>query len=168
MMCRDRFRIELTATDIKYYINGFLYFEDGNWPAGRQIDMSAGPWYVYDTDWEDTHTSPAFRYHWDNFSVNPHQANGQFTVPSAAPNFCLGQPMNVCADSATPTPVPTSPAATATVRAVPTNTTIPVATSTPVMVSVTSTPVVSGCSAVLTLNGTPTVYTRQMSECANQ
>lgn len=151
MVCRDRFRIELTASDLKYYVNGFLYFEDGNWPASRQIDpaqVANGQWYVYATDWEDTHNSPAFRYHWDNFAVNPHKPDGTFTAPSAAPNFCLGQPGNVC-----PMVMPTAtvPAATSTaVPPTPTRTPVP-PTSTP-----TKTPTVApSATSTLTPTNTP-------------
>jgi hypothetical protein len=116
MMCRDRFRMELTASGLKYYVNGFLYFEDSNWPVSRQISASAlaGDWYVYASDWQDFHPNPAYRFHWDHFAVNPHNPDGSFTAPSAAPSFCLGQPNNTCPmGTPTNTPVP-QPTATRT------------------------------------------------------
>jgi hypothetical protein len=179
MVCRDRFRIELTASDLKYYINGFLYFEDGNWPASRQIDPNAianQQWYVYAADWEDTHPSPAYRFHWDNFVVNPHNPDGTFRAPSAASNFCLGQPGNVCPMTmATATPVvstPVPPTSTAvpptnTATATPTRTVTPAATSTTVPATATSVPD-GTCSVVGSLNGTPTTYTRPLVFCTNQ
>jgi hypothetical protein len=108
MMCRDRFRIELTGSSIKLYVNGQLYGEDSNWPAEAQIDpavIASGQWYVYATDWQGNGDDAAYRFHWDNFVVNPHNPDGTFRAPSAAPNYCLGQPMNTC-EMGTPPPAP--------------------------------------------------------------
>ena len=121
MMCRDRFRMEITANGMSVYVNGHLSFQEIGWPAGHQIDPNAiasGQWYVYDVNWEALGTQPAYRWHWDNFTVNPHNPDGTFRAPTAAPNFCLNAPMQVCPDTS-PTSTPT-PAAQATATATPT------------------------------------------------
>lgn len=161
MMCRDRFRIELTATSLTLYVNGHLYFQDANWPAGHQIDPAAiasGQWYVYATDWQGgTSANTAFRYHWDRFAVNPHNPDGSPMAPSAVPNFCLGQPGNVCMSSmATNTPVANTP--------LPTNTAVP-PTGTPVS---SPTAVVDTCAVLALANGQQQTYTRPLSFCTNQ
>jgi len=119
MNCRDRFRMELTHTSLKVYVNGALYGQDLNWPARNQIPATWGtasdPLYVYFSDWEVRPTAPAYRFHWDQMRVNPHNADGTFAAPSAAPNFCLGQPNNTCmagmptATAVPPTLVPPTP-----------------------------------------------------------
>jgi hypothetical protein len=151
MMCRDRFRMELTKSGLKYYVNGFLYFEDSNWPAARQISDAAlaGDWYVYAADWQDTHPSPLYRFHWDHFAVNPHNPDGSFTAPSAAPSFCLGQPNNTCpmgAPTQTPQPPTNTPVAQPTNTPVvpPTATTVPNTPVPPTSVPATNTPVPPG------------------------
>jgi hypothetical protein len=131
MMCRDRFRMELRHDGLKVYVNGALYLEDSGWPARNQIPAqwgtSAQPLYVYFADWQDRPTQAAYRFHWDNMAINPHNPDGSFRAPSAAPNFCLGQPGNTCMG----TPAPTATASpTVAPGASPTATPTPAATAT--------------------------------------
>jgi hypothetical protein len=100
MMCRDRFRLELSQNGLVAYVNGQRYFEDSGWPARNQLPAAmvngSTPVYVYLSDWEDTPNQPAYRFHWQRFAVNPHNANGTIVAPSAAPSFCSDQPHNTC------------------------------------------------------------------------
>jgi hypothetical protein len=128
MNCRDRFRLELNRNGLTAYVNGALYFQDTGWPTRNQLPAAWGtatdPLYVYFSDWEDRPTAPSYRFHWDRAAVNPHNVDGTFTAPSAAPNFCLGAAGNTCPmGTATSTPIPPS--------AAPTNTPTPSATPTP-------------------------------------
>jgi hypothetical protein len=108
MMCRDRFRLELSQNGLVAYVNGQRYFEDSGWPARNQLPTSitngSTPVYVYLSDWEDTPNQPAYRFHWQRFAVNPHNADGTIVAPSVAPSFCLGQEHNTCGMSVAPAP----------------------------------------------------------------
>jgi hypothetical protein len=108
MMCRDRFRMELRRDGLKVYVNGALFLEDSGWPARNQLPAQWGtaaePLYVYFADWQDRPNQPAYRFHWDNLAVNPHNPDGSLRGPNAAPNFCLGQPGNTCMDVQMPPP----------------------------------------------------------------
>jgi len=167
MVCRDRFRMELTQSSLDLYVNGHLYFEDANWPASSQIDPNAianGQWYVYAVDWQgNTSVNDAFRFHWDNFAVNPHNADGTFTAPSAAPGFCYGQPNSTCMSGMTP--VPTSAPTSTAVAPTATSTVTPTPTGTP---TATSTPGAGTCTVQASLNGVVSTYTRPLSFCTNQ
>src|SRR5262245_14231082 len=109
MMCRDRFRMELKRDGVKVFVNGALYMEDSGWPARNQLPAQWGtdaePLSVYFADWQTRPTQPAYRFHWDNLAINPHNPDGSLQAPGAAPNFCLGQPGNTCMDGA-PMPAP--------------------------------------------------------------
>ena len=120
MMCRDRFRIELSQNGMVAYVNGQRYFEDSGWPARNQLPsaMATGqPVYVYMSDWEVRPNAPAYRFHWDRMAINPHDADGSISDPTASPSFCLGQPNQTCMAMSTPTPgatlVPPTPTETA-------------------------------------------------------
>lgn len=165
MLCRDRFRIELTSNSMTMYVNGHLYFQDSGWPVARQIPASVlnGQWFVYATDWQSNPQAPAYRFHWQRFAVNPHDSAGNPVGPSAAPSFCLGQPGNTCmAGMATNTPVPV---ATATNTPVPAVTATSTATAT---ATATNTPAPQTCTVQAKLNGVDTTYTRPASVCTNQ
>jgi hypothetical protein len=112
MMCRDRFRLELSQNGLVAYVNGGLYFQDTGWPTRNQLPATVAngstPVYVYLSDWEDTPNQPAYRFHWQRLAINPHAPDGSMLPPSAAPSFCLGQPHNTC-DDMTPTTPPTTP-----------------------------------------------------------
>jgi hypothetical protein len=130
MMCRDRFRLELSQNGLVAYVNGGLYFQDTGWPTRNQLPATVAngstPVYVYLSDWEDTPNQPAYRFHWQRLAINPHAPDGSMLPPSAAPSFCLGQPHNTCDETAPGTPTNT-PAATNTPSA--TNTPTPTSTS---------------------------------------
>jgi hypothetical protein len=74
--CRDHFRMELTATSLKLFVNGGLYFEQSGLPANKALpnDLLTGDIYVYLSSSHVNHTAETIRYHWDNFLVNPTQA----------------------------------------------------------------------------------------------
>src|SRR5262249_21400703 len=132
MLCRDRFRLELRHDGVKVYVNGALYFEDSGWPARNQLPAQWGTaaqqLYVYFADWEDTPNQPAYRFHWPNTPLTPHTPDGSMRAPSAAPNFCLGQPGNTCMGTPMP-PATVSP--TVTPGASPTASATPVPSATP-------------------------------------
>jgi hypothetical protein len=106
MMCRDRFRLELSQDGLVAYVNGQRYFEDTGWPTRNQLPAGIAngstPVYVYMSDWEDRPNQPAYRFHWQRIAVNSHNADGTSMGPSAAPSFCLGQSHNTCDMPATP------------------------------------------------------------------
>ena len=73
--CRDKFRFEITKSSITLYVNGRLYMQDTNLPAGMQISdaMINSPVYVYFASWitdEKANRYPT-RFHWDRIAVNP-------------------------------------------------------------------------------------------------
>ena len=113
MMCRDRFRLELSQNGLVAYVNGQRYFEDSGWPERNQLPAAIAngstPVYVYMSDWQDTPNQPAYRFHWQRFAVNPHNPDGSIMAPSASPSFCLGQPHNTC-DMGAPAPAAAPPA----------------------------------------------------------
>src|SRR5262252_1899485 len=78
MMCRDRFRLELSQNGLVAYVNGQRYLEDSGWPARNQLPAAitngSVPVYVYMSDWEDKPNQPAYRFHWQRIAVNPHSA----------------------------------------------------------------------------------------------
>lgn len=113
--CRDRWRWEITNDRLTWYANGAKYMEHWDFaPAGRAaIDqLLTRPVYVYFGQFSYRIVGPA-RMHWDRIAINPKDANGNILPPSAAANFCLGQPNNTCPAGPTPTPCttncPTSP-----------------------------------------------------------
>jgi hypothetical protein len=151
MMCRDRFRLELTQDGLTAYVNGVLYFQDTGWPARNQlteaIASGSTPVYVYLSDWQATPSQPAYRFHWARLAINPHAGDGSLIGPSAAPSFCLGEPHNTChmasgaPSTKTPLPPTSTPAAADTPR--PTGTARPA--NTPASLGPeTSTPVAAG------------------------
>jgi hypothetical protein len=100
MFCKDRIRMELTKSSLTLYVNGHLYFEDGDWPAERQLPdsmVNGGQVYTYFSDWRARPTAQVYRFHWGHLAVNPHDpATGEITDPSASPFFCLGGQSNTC------------------------------------------------------------------------
>jgi hypothetical protein len=98
--CRDRFRFEFTKTSLTIFVNGYqwykidgLYARNPDTGADNRIpDSWFGPAgvHVYLTSWINGGQHTPHRWHWGRIAVNPH------TGPSAAPTFCLGQPMNTC------------------------------------------------------------------------
>jgi hypothetical protein len=151
--------MELTKDSIHLFVNGYpamfidgLYAQNPDTGADNRIPDA---WFQqgvrpYFTSWINGGQHSPTRWHWDRVAVNPHNPDGSFAAPSAAPSFCLGQPNNTCPDgqpigggggggnsSPTSTPTPTQTTGrgqpTATPTATPTRT--PMATATP-----TSTP----------------------------
>lgn len=68
-VCLDHFRLELTATSLKLYVNGGLYFEQSGIPA-LPDELLDGDIYVYLVSSHVNHLADTIRYHWDNFAIN--------------------------------------------------------------------------------------------------
>lgn len=158
--CFDRFRMELTKSSLTMYVNGHLYFQDAGWDAAHQLPdsmVNGGPVYAYFSDWRATPRSPAYRFFWERVAVNPHNPDGTLAAPSASDYFCLGQPLNTCADE-----LPATPTATvlSTSTALP-----PTATAT---ISPTPTQIADVCEVMVLVNGKPKAVTRPVIFCTNQ
>lgn len=82
MLCRDRFRLELTRSSLTLYVNGNKYFEQTGVPTFPDAFYN-GDLYVYFASVAVSHPAEVIRFHWDRVSVNPD------TPPSAAPGFRL-------------------------------------------------------------------------------
>jgi hypothetical protein len=78
--CRDRFRMEITATSVTLFVNGIKYFEQTGVPE-MPAELLNGNLYVYYGSMVAGHQAPVIRYHWDKLTVNTNQP------PSAAPGF---------------------------------------------------------------------------------
>jgi hypothetical protein len=120
--CMDRIRVEITRTSMVWYVNGARYFEDSGWDRLHQIPdaIFTQPVYAYFVDFQSIDSSQkSFRFHWGHLAVNPHQANGSFSAPSASAEWLE-------ANGGTPPPPTPTPAPAAT------STPVPAATSTPV------------------------------------
>ncbi|HNB51806.1 MAG TPA: hypothetical protein PK530_07675 [Anaerolineales bacterium] len=80
IVCRDRFRLELTQTSLTLYVNGIKYFEQTGIPPLPDALVNE-PVYVYFASIDWTHPADTIRYHWDYMTVNT------TLPPSAAPGF---------------------------------------------------------------------------------
>jgi hypothetical protein len=88
IMCRDRFRLELTKTSLTVYVNGYKYFEQTDLAPKYQIpDELLNNAYVYFTNWVNRPTAPAYRFHWDRVAINPKDKDGQPAAPTASPSY---------------------------------------------------------------------------------
>ncbi|HLJ69534.1 MAG TPA: hypothetical protein VKX16_19435 [Chloroflexota bacterium] len=106
MYCRDRFRIDMTPSQLSVYVNGQLFLQAtatantqiADLPKGQlfptQMLDGSTPLYTYVGDWmgsgAEHHPGLFVRYHFQHIAVNPG------TPPSASPSFCLGDPGNTC------------------------------------------------------------------------
>lgn len=81
-VCRDHFRLELTATSLKLFVNGGLYFSQTGFPAWAQLpdELLTGNIYVYLASTHVNHPADTIRYHWDNFFINPPQAAAKQSI----------------------------------------------------------------------------------------
>jgi hypothetical protein len=145
--CMDRIRVEITKTSMVWYVNGARYFEDSGWDSLHQIPdaLFTQPVYAYFVDFQTIDdTQQAFRFHWGRLAVNPHQANGSFTAPSASAEWLEangGTPPPPTATPVAPAATPTPPpAATSTPPPAATPTAPPAATATAMPTSVPATP----------------------------
>ncbi len=80
LKCRDRFRMELTATSLTIFVNGIKYFEQTDIPALPNA-LLEGDLYIYFGSMMTDQEALAIRFHWDRLAVNPN------APPSAAPGF---------------------------------------------------------------------------------
>jgi hypothetical protein len=99
-VCRNKFRLTLTATSFRLDVNGVRYFEQTGVPSmAALLDQ---PMYTYMSQSLWAAPSSVYRSHWDHFAVNP----------------------SLIGDVGTPTPTPT-PTVTATATPSPTVTPTP-------------------------------------------
>jgi hypothetical protein len=89
LLCRDRFRLELTRDRVAVFVNGQPYFEQSGIPPRYQFpdEFLHSDLYVYFTSWINRPLAAAYRCHWDRLAVNPSDASGAGLPPSAAPSF---------------------------------------------------------------------------------
>jgi hypothetical protein len=78
VLCRDRFRLELTATTLTLYVNGTKYFEQTGLPP-LPAALTSGDVFVYFNSMVVSHQADSVRFHWDRLAVNP------TTAPTPAP-----------------------------------------------------------------------------------
>lgn len=98
-VCRDHFRLELTATSLKLYVNGGLYFEQSGIPT-LPNELLTGDLYVYLASTQVNHPADTIRYHWDNFNVNPSStAEKQAQLFSPADTKACSIPSNETLDA---------------------------------------------------------------------
>jgi hypothetical protein len=89
-VCRDHFRLELTATSLKLFVNGGLYFEQSGIPP-LPNELLTGNIYVYLGNTQVNHPADTIRYHWDNLFINPDNSADEQSLlfnPATA-NVCL-------------------------------------------------------------------------------
>lgn len=84
LVCRMRFRMEVTKTSLSVYIQKLdstgaptgpmqLYLKDAGWDSAHQLPDSFinGQFYAYAADWQVRSDADVVRFHWDRFAVNP-------------------------------------------------------------------------------------------------
>jgi hypothetical protein len=73
IVCRDRFRWEITRDTLTLYVNGVKYMEHSGLPPDKQIPdaMMNADLYVYFSDWVYLPQADTVRFHWDRLAVNP-------------------------------------------------------------------------------------------------
>lgn len=88
--CRDKFRLELTATSLKLFVNDGLYFEQSGIPA-LPNELLTGDIYVYLVSSQVNHPADTIRYHWDLFAVNNPTPKAAQTISfdTQVENLCL-------------------------------------------------------------------------------
>jgi hypothetical protein len=89
LLCRDRFRLELTKDSVRVFVNGHLYFEQSGIDPKYQLPdefLNSGV-YTYFTSWVNRPLESAYRFHWDRLAINPIGPSGDPVPPSAAPSF---------------------------------------------------------------------------------
>jgi len=72
--CRDHFRLELTETSLKLFVNDGLYFSQTGIPP-LPDGLLNGNIYVYLASSQVDHPADTIRFHWDNLLVNPDLVN---------------------------------------------------------------------------------------------
>ena len=180
--CRDRFRIELTKTNLKIYVNGRLGYEiDGLYAVNPETGADnrvPDSWFqsgvrMYMTSWINGGQHTPLRWHWNNVAVNPPYPASEAVSDSycagqtagGSPNTCphahvqscpeLAPPGTISCSQTNPTPEPTSipTQIPPTQTPIPTNTVVPTATPEP---TPTATPTSPTCQTVwVRLEGFP-------------
>jgi hypothetical protein len=87
--CRDRFRLELTRSSVRVFVNGAPYFEQSGIAPRYQLpdEFLRSDLYVYYTSWVNRPLAAAYRCHWGRLAVNPVDGSGAPLAPSAAASF---------------------------------------------------------------------------------
>jgi hypothetical protein len=108
-VCRNKFRWEIKANEVKLYTNGVLYYHAGLIDSGlNNILLNPGGFYVFNGDFAyRMDPGRALRFHWDHLAVNPELLGGG---PAPTPT-----PTQVAAPTATPVPTNTPTAGGTTV-----------------------------------------------------
>lgn len=90
ILCRDHFRLELTRTSLKLFVNDELYFEQSGIPP-LPNQLLNGNVYVYLASSQVNHSAETIRYHWDLLSINnPVSAiDPALTFNNPIENICL-------------------------------------------------------------------------------
>jgi hypothetical protein len=151
--CRDRFRFEITKTSITAFVNGTQDLTASGLQGANQLSdaLVKGNVYVYLADVADPFSlATPTRFFWGYLHVNPHNPDGSFASPSAAENFCPGQPQNTCSSTEQP------PTESATPSATPTSTRTPTPSATQSPASTTAGQVASTSTATPTPTWTAT------------
>jgi hypothetical protein len=122
VVCRNKFRMELSSTEMKLYVNGTLYYHAGFMDTKMSnVLEAAGGFYVYFGDFAyRIEQDVVVRFHWDRLAVNP---GGGGTAPPAV----TSTPTATNTPNATSTPTAT-PTRTPTAASTPTRTPTPSAT----------------------------------------
>jgi hypothetical protein len=125
-LCRNKFRMELTASEMKLFVNGTLYYHAGFMDTQMSNVLNApGGFYVYFGDFAyRIEQDVVVRFHWDRIAVNAGGGGGTTPPP----------PTNTAEPTSTPTQTPTATptrTSTAAPTATPTRTATATATATP-------------------------------------
>ena len=73
LICRNQYRLELTATSVKLLVNGVRYFEQTGLPPYLQNLVNGQNVFVYMAD-TVFNVPRVVRFHWDHLAVNPEGA----------------------------------------------------------------------------------------------
>jgi len=106
VVCRNKFRWEIKANEVKLYANGTLFYHAGliNTEMNNILKASNG-FYVYYGDFAyRMNPGRALRFHWDRISVNPGGGGSPPPTPTPPPS---PSPSPTAKPNPTPQPTPT-------------------------------------------------------------
>ena len=124
-VCRNKHRVEITATTIKFFVNGVEGYSAVlmNNELGNVLNAPGG-FYVYFGDFAYRISQDVVvRFHWDRLAINPHLFSGTEPTPTVTSTPTATRspvPTSTSMPTATPTvaqtSTPTPPTATPTLR----------------------------------------------------
>lgn len=131
-VCRNKHRVEITSTTIKFLVNGVAGYSAvlENDELKNVLDV---PFYVYFGDFAYQISQDAVvRFHWDRIAINPEAIGDSAPTPTPSPTPTASptptpDPTPTASPTPTPTPTPT-PSPTPTASPTPTVTPTPGAT----------------------------------------